>query len=80
VEERARRRHGELARRGVATDVATVRAEIVTRDAQDAGRALAPLRRAPGAIEIDTTALSVGQVVERMLDVVEERRRCCTRS
>jgi len=80
VEERARRRHAELAARGVAANLTAVRAEIVTRDEQDAGRALAPLRKAPGAVEIDTTALSVEQVVERMLNVIDERKRCCTRS
>jgi CMP/dCMP kinase len=80
VDERARRRHGELAARGVEADLAAVRAEIAARDAQDAGRALAPLRKADDAIEIDTTALSVEQVVERMLDVIEQRKRCSTRS
>ena len=80
IEERARRRHAELAAQGVAANLTAVRAEIVARDEQDAGRALAPLRRAPGAVEIDTTALSVEQVVERMRDVIDERKRCCTRS
>jgi cytidylate kinase len=78
VEERARRRHAELAARGVHVDPDSVRAEIAARDAQDAGRALAPLRKAPDAVEIDTTALTVDQVVDRMLDVIDERKRCST--
>ena len=78
VEERARRRHAELTARGVHADLDTVRTEIAARDAQDAGRALAPLRKAPDAVEIDTTALTVDQVVDRMLDVIDERKRCST--
>jgi cytidylate kinase len=80
VEERARRRYAELRGRGGAADLASVRAEILTRDEQDTGRALAPLRRAADAVEIDTTALTIDQVVDRMLDVIDERKRCCTRS
>jgi cytidylate kinase len=80
VDERTRRRYAELRERGVAADLSTVRAEIVIRDEQDTGRALAPLRRAPDAVEIDTTALDVDQVVDRMLDVIDERKRCSTRS
>lgn len=80
VDERARRRHAELAARGVRVDVAAVRAEIAARDAQDTGRALAPLRKAPDAVEIDTTAMTVEQVVDRMVDVIDERTRCSTRS
>jgi len=80
VEERARRRHAELSARGLTADPAEVRAEIVKRDAQDTGRALAPLRRAPDATEIDTTGLTVAEVVDRMLDIIDERKRCCTRS
>jgi cytidylate kinase len=79
VEERARRRHAELTARGVTADLTAVRADIALRDAQDTGRPLAPLRKAPGAVEIDTTPLTVPQVVERMLDAIE-RKRCCTRS
>ncbi len=78
LEERARRRQAELRERGVEADLPTVRAEIAARDAQDTTRVLAPLRKAPGAIEIDTTALTVDQVVERMLREIEQR--CCTRS
>lgn len=62
---RARRRAGQDG-----TDVATVAASIDRRDAADSGRAVSPLRPAPDAIEVDTTALSRAQVVERVLDLV----------
>lgn len=80
VDERARRRYAELITRGLVADLDDVRADIEQRDAQDSGRALAPLRRAPDAIEIDTTGLSVAEVVDRMLEIIDERKRCCTRS
>lgn len=77
-EERARRRQAELAARGIMVDLAVVHAEIGARDVQDRTRALAPLRKAPDAVEIDTAGLTPGDVVERMLREIE--RRCCTRS
>jgi cytidylate kinase len=79
LDERARRRQAELRARGVAMEVEAVREEIRARDVQDTTRALAPLRRAPDAILVDTTGLTVAQVVELMLEAVE-RRRCSTTS
>ncbi|MBI1847580.1 MAG: (d)CMP kinase, partial [Candidatus Rokubacteria bacterium] len=78
LEARTRRRHEELAGRGAVLPIETVREEIVRRDAQDRGRALAPLRPASDAITIDTSGLTAAQVVEVMLRAVE--RLCCTRS
>ena len=77
-EARARRRQRELAARGVVVDLDTVRREIDLRDRQDTTRALAPLRKAPDAITVDTTDLDVDQVVELMQRAIE--RQCCTRS
>lgn len=79
LETRAARRHAELRGRGEPVGLAEVREDIRARDAQDQARELAPLRKAPDAVAIDTTNLSVEQVVTRMLAVIEERR-CCTRS
>ena len=79
LETRARRRLAEFASRGIDASLDEVRREIEARDRQDTTRAIAPLRRAEDAIALDTTELTVEQVVERMVDVVE-RRRCSTRS
>jgi cytidylate kinase len=79
LDERARRRHAELRARGADVTLATVRADIAARDAQDMARAVAPLRQATDAIAVDTTHLTVEQVVETMLKTVETRR-CSTRS
>jgi cytidylate kinase len=75
---RARRRHAELRARGIEVSLETVREEIVLRDRQDTTRALAPLRKAPDAITVDTTDLDAEQVVDVMLRAIESQ--CCTRS
>jgi cytidylate kinase len=79
ADERARRRQRELATHGVAIDLGAVREQIGARDVQDQTRALAPLRKALDAIEVDTSDLTVDQVVARLLTAIEQRR-CCTRS
>jgi cytidylate kinase len=73
-EVRAARRREELARRGEAVAYASVLEELRQRDRQDAERALAPLRKAADAVELDTTALGFEAQVERVLQLVQERR------
>jgi cytidylate kinase len=68
VEERARRRCKELQDRGVKADLATVTAEVIARDEKDMRRALAPLRPATDAIILDSTSLSVEEVVAVIVD------------
>ena len=77
--ERARRRRDELAARGLPADYESVKADVAVRDRQDTERELAPLRKPPGAVLVDSTALSPEAVVLRILDAVEQAR-CCTRS
>jgi cytidylate kinase len=77
--ERARRRRDELAARGLPADYESVKSEVALRDRQDMDRALAPLRKPPGAVTVDSTALSPEAVVLRILDAVEQVR-CCTGS
>ena len=61
---RARRRWLE---RGQVGELAAVEAELRARDAQDAGRDVAPLRPAEGAVVIDTTALDADAVFARAM-------------
>jgi len=77
--ERARRRRDELAAGGLPADYESVKAEVALRDRQDMERELAPLRKPPGAVTVDSTALSPEAVVLRILDAVEQAR-CCTGS
>jgi len=69
-EERARRRAAELG-----TDVRTVLQDQALRDAQDMEREHSPLMAAPGAVELDTSGLSVDEVVDRIVELVERARR-----
>jgi cytidylate kinase len=63
--ERARRRAAELG-----GDAETVLREQALRDAQDESREHSPLTLAPGAVELDTTGLSIDEVVERIARMV----------
>ena len=56
-----------------------VREEVLRRDRQDMGRALAPLVKPSGAVVVDSTGLEPEAVVTRLLAEVE-RIRCCTGS
>jgi cytidylate kinase len=64
--ERARRRQGEMARRGENLPLEEVLAAQETRDARDAARDIAPMKPASDAVLLDTTGLTLNQVVERM--------------
>lgn len=70
IEERARRRHRE-----VGGDPSQVRREMSRRDDRDRTRAASPLVLPDGAVQIDTTSLSVEQVVEKILEKVGRGRR-----
>lgn len=69
LEERARRRAGEFARKGVRMDFDQIREEIRVRDEKDMTRGVAPLRRAEDATVVDTTALSPDEVVETIVSL-----------
>ncbi|MFB9066562.1 (d)CMP kinase [Pseudofulvimonas gallinarii] len=70
AEERAQRRHKQLMEKGVATTLAALLEEIQARDARDMGRSVAPLKAADDALRIDSTGMSIGQVVKAVLDHV----------
>ncbi len=69
AQERARRRAAEL---GV--DPAHILAEQTIRDQRDETREHSPLRAAPGATELDTTGLTLDQVVDRVARLVDDAR------
>ena len=75
AEERARRRHAELAARGAAPSLEEVAAEMAARDARDAARDVAPLVPAEDAILLDTTALDAEQAFAAAVRIVESSRR-----
>jgi CMP/dCMP kinase len=73
-EERARRRCLELQEKGQPADYASVLADLAQRDARDTQRAAAPLQPAPDAVHLDSSGLSIEEVVERVLGIAEEVR------
>lgn len=70
--ERARRRARELAERGMPQEADRVREDIARRDENDSKRDLAPLTIPAGSIVLDTTGLSIDDVVAKMLDHVNK--------
>lgn len=73
VEERAKRRHEENLTKGFPSDLERLREEIKARDKLDSEREVAPLKKAEDAIEIDTTSLSIDDVVTKILYLAKER-------
>jgi cytidylate kinase len=71
--ERAARRHKQLKEKGVAATLAALSLEIAERDLRDMNRAISPLVPSADAVLLDTTAMSVDAVVERVLEVARER-------
>ena len=73
AEARARRRQKEEVEKGIANQSAeTVKASLLARDAIDSTRKYAPLRKADGAIEIDSSDLTLEQVVDIVLEKIHE--------
>ncbi|MBD8136341.1 (d)CMP kinase [Bacillus sp. CFBP 13597] len=75
VDERAQRRHQENILKGFPSDIEKLREEIATRDKLDSEREVSPLKKAADAIEIDTTSLSIQEVAESIMSLIEERKR-----
>ncbi|MEV4439013.1 (d)CMP kinase [Streptomyces sp. NPDC049577] len=73
AEARAARRNGEL-KGPQASDLAATQAALLKRDAADSGRKTSPLAKAEDAVEVDTTELTLEQVIECVVTLVEERR------
>lgn len=72
VEERALRRFKENTKRGIETDLETLKEEIAARDFKDSNRAISPLKAADDAIIFDTTGVSIEGVVKFILEKAKE--------
>ena len=70
---RAQRRYEQLKRKGFDASIARLLESIQERDARDAGRAASPLIAADDAVIIDTSELSISQVNDRVLNLVNNR-------
>ena len=74
-EVRARRRAAEMRAAGAAVDDREVLADILRRDQRDSTRSAAPLKRAPDAVLLDTTALGIEAAVAAAIAIVEAAQR-----
>ncbi len=69
-EERARRRYNQLKEKGLDANLAGLTAEIRERDERDRGRSVAPLIAAPDALQVESTALSIEEVLQKVMERV----------
>lgn len=72
--ERAKRRHAELLEQGITKNYEHVLSEMVQRDKNDSTRALAPLKKAEDAVEIDTTHMDIDAVLTEVLAVIGQEK------
>jgi len=73
AEERAQRRFKQLKEKGISVNIAALVEDLKLRDEQDANRKISPLKPADDAIQLDTTSMSIEQVVEQVFDLVKQR-------
>ena len=72
VEERAKRRYLELEEKGMDADMSKIEQDIRTRDFQDMNRSIAPLKQAEDAVVIDSSQMSIPEVMDRIVDAFQE--------
>lgn len=72
VETRALRRYKENLERGLEANLEVIKEEIEQRDYQDMNRTISPLKKADDAIEIDTSNLTLDEVVEVVLNLIHK--------
>ena len=73
LEERARRRMVELQQKGFRQDFEAIKDEMAKRDYLDEHRASSPLKPAPDAVIVDTTALSPEETLAAIIEVYQEK-------
>lgn len=70
VEERIKRRHKELLDKGNLSEFQSIQKDMLIRDQQDSQREIAPLKPTPSSIIIDSTKLSLQEVVEKIISQI----------
>lgn len=74
AEERAKRRYAELKAKDSTLTLEQIKDDIVKRDYNDSHRTLAPLKKADDATEVDTTAMSIDDVVGRIYAIIGAKK------
>jgi cytidylate kinase len=72
-EERAQRRYKQLKQKGVTANLAALSREIAERDQRDSTRAISPLVASDDAVSLDTTGMTVDDVIGRVLQIAHGR-------
>jgi len=72
-DERARRRLQDFKAKGIAADQESVKADLVKRDDADYSRVVGPLKKAVDAVVLDTTGLSIAQVVDKIYELAKAK-------
>lgn len=67
---RAKRRYLELTQKGISCNIKEIEAEIIERDRRDMERKISPLRKADDAVLLDSSYLSIDEVVNRIIDLM----------
>lgn len=75
IEERIRRRYKELSGRGNTSETQKIREDMLLRDKQDSERKLAPLKPTEDSMIVDSTNLSVTEVVDKIIKCISEKNR-----
>jgi cytidylate kinase len=74
VKVRAQRRYKENLERGINTPLETLEDEIEARDYKDSHRKISPLKKADDAIEVDTSDMTIDQVVQKVSEIVNSKK------
>ncbi|MCM8824929.1 MAG: (d)CMP kinase [Candidatus Omnitrophica bacterium] len=72
-EERAKRRYLQILSQGIEANIQKIKAELLLRDERDSRRKIAPLVKHPEATVIDTTSLTIDEVVSLVLDLYKKK-------
>ena len=70
AEERAQRRYKQLKQKGLDVSLPQLVTEIRERDERDSNRSVAPLKAPDGALKVDTTSMSIQEVLDRVLEAI----------
>ncbi|MGB8455381.1 MAG: (d)CMP kinase [Anaerocolumna sp.] len=73
-EERALRRWKELQSKGISNDINEIEEDIIKRDHQDMNREISPLRQAEDAVLIDSSDLTIDEVIDKIILLFKEKR------
>lgn len=72
--ERASRRYKELQEKGILCDLQEIEQDIIARDEQDMNREIAPLKQAEDAVFLDSSDMTIEEVVQKIISIYEEKR------